>query len=1190
MQTSEIQWTDSEQKRFNVITQKQSNKRFQIAFCGHFSAGKSTLLNEFIGSAVLPTSPIPTSANIISIQYGDLGVVVKSRETHEQKWEGHIPWEKVAEWGRDGVSIEEVAIYAPLTFLQNDAAVFDTPGVDSTDPTHQSITMEALYSMDMIVYVMDYNHVQSETNLYFLKQLSQEKKPLYIVINQVDKHDDSELTFETFQTSVKTVFDQWKIQTSRIFYTTMKKRNHPLNQFTELERELKSILYQGRQLAEHSVTRLKQGFYLSQAARAHEEGEAENEEVISAMQEKGFQESDLERQEELTRQKAWLQTANKKFIEEYESKWEPLFKQVTIFPATTTDLVREWLEAMDPSFKMGLLFSKKKTEQERERRLEALIQEAQDKVNSQLTFHLQQLFEEVDRSKLRQKDKIDEAIQSFTYEITPEFFLSHVKAGPKNREYVYTFTKERTAAIVRDVRERARQLIELMANEQKEYWHHELNEVEKELSRLKQVETFAYKVHTIKAETALLIEKCEQEAAQFDDAGLLERKIDEAKNIGIPDQPEEQIVWTDVNEGPQWLETSEEDPLELTVSSTIYDASWLEHVKEAIAPYQQTKALQYERNQLRLRIERAQKQSFVISLFGAFSAGKSSFANAILGDAVLPVSPHPTTATVSTVKQSDAEHPDGTATVQVKSREELTEEIRMVASKLDVDLTVETISSWVQMDMKQLTSWQKTYAEYLTVLKKSLAQTNWTLGEMFSVSHNELAELVADESYASLLHSVTVFHDCEFTKKGLVLVDTPGVNSIHGRHTNVAFNQLRQSDAIFYVTYYNHAFSKSDQLFLEQMGKINESFQTDKLYFIVNAADLASSERELNGVKQHVSSQLQTLGIQEPRLYAVSSKQGLKAKLEQADSETDFSRFEAYFYQQIVQELQSLSYRLLEEEVDRYLKKVKESIQFARSEKSQQIQMKQKLANDIALWKQEIDDSSVQSIQNKIKQEAMQLFLYLRDRVGYRMRDEFSEYINVATIRGRNRKEKRQVLKQMITEWSQEASYFLEQETNATHMRLTVAMTKAASKWLKEWEVQLQQKRPSFYVGESLEDFDPSFKKPEFTLQVNPEQYVSIYTTDKAFFEGQQIRNLKEQLLKEASAAASTLLLAEEEITANQLGLILTQEEYNIKKLLKEALDRELSQLDALTNEKEIVSLEAEYQEVQSKAVGSLGL
>ncbi len=37
---------------------------------------------------------------------------------------------------------------------------------------------------------MDYNHVQSETNLTFLKQLSDEKKPLYLIINQIDKHDE----------------------------------------------------------------------------------------------------------------------------------------------------------------------------------------------------------------------------------------------------------------------------------------------------------------------------------------------------------------------------------------------------------------------------------------------------------------------------------------------------------------------------------------------------------------------------------------------------------------------------------------------------------------------------------------------------------------------------------------------------------------------------------------------------------------------------------------------------------------------------------------------------------------------------------------------------------------------------------------------------------------------------------------
>ncbi|WP_083465293.1 dynamin family protein [Thalassobacillus sp. C254] len=65
-----------------------------------------------------------------------------------------------------------------------------------------------------------------------------------------------------------------------------------------------------------------------------------------------------------------------------------------------------------------------------------------------------------------------------------------------------------------------------------------------------------------------------------------------------------------------------------------------------------------------------------MSLFGAFSAGKSSFGNALLGDTVLPVSPHPTTATVNRVRKPDKEHSHGTVKVFVKSEEFLNNEIK----------------------------------------------------------------------------------------------------------------------------------------------------------------------------------------------------------------------------------------------------------------------------------------------------------------------------------------------------------------------------------------------------------------------------------------------------------------------------------------------------------------------------------
>ena len=43
----------------------------------------------------------------------------------------------------DGEKISEMSMYAPLPFLGT-SIIYDTPGIDSTDPSHQKMTVEAL--------------------------------------------------------------------------------------------------------------------------------------------------------------------------------------------------------------------------------------------------------------------------------------------------------------------------------------------------------------------------------------------------------------------------------------------------------------------------------------------------------------------------------------------------------------------------------------------------------------------------------------------------------------------------------------------------------------------------------------------------------------------------------------------------------------------------------------------------------------------------------------------------------------------------------------------------------------------------------------------------------------------------------------------------------------------------------------
>lgn len=76
------------------------------------------------------------------------------------------------------------------------------------------------------------------------------------------------------------------------------------------------------------------------------------------------------------------------------------------------------------------------------------------------------------------------------------------------------------------------------------------------------------------------------------------------------------------------------------------------------------------------KVERLQKKDFTIALFGAFSAGKSSFSNALMGAKVLPVSPNPTTAAINKIRPVTPEHPHETADVQLKTAEQMLEDIQ----------------------------------------------------------------------------------------------------------------------------------------------------------------------------------------------------------------------------------------------------------------------------------------------------------------------------------------------------------------------------------------------------------------------------------------------------------------------------------------------------------------------------------
>ncbi|MDA6790898.1 hypothetical protein OSL42_26370, partial [Escherichia coli] len=71
---------------------------------------------------------------------------------------------------------------------------------------------------------------------------------------------------------------------------------------------------------------------------------------------------------------------------------DEILKNAYLMPFQTRELAESYLESCQPSFKIGLFFSKQKTEQERSVRLDRFYQDFSEKVKSQLEWHIKELF------------------------------------------------------------------------------------------------------------------------------------------------------------------------------------------------------------------------------------------------------------------------------------------------------------------------------------------------------------------------------------------------------------------------------------------------------------------------------------------------------------------------------------------------------------------------------------------------------------------------------------------------------------------------------------------------------------------------------------------------------------------------------------------------------------------------------
>src|SRR5690625_2506228 len=183
------------------LYEKMKKNEFNVSFAGHFSAGKSSMINYLLGKDVLPKSPIPTSANIVKITSGE--GVARIYFTEETPVEYKEPYDidMIKDYAMDKDTIKRIDISTSEHIIPAQCSLLDTPGIDAADDADRLMTESSLHLVDVLYYVMDYNHVQSEVNLYFLKEIQAQGIPIYLIINQIDKHNEAEIPFIEFDQS-----------------------------------------------------------------------------------------------------------------------------------------------------------------------------------------------------------------------------------------------------------------------------------------------------------------------------------------------------------------------------------------------------------------------------------------------------------------------------------------------------------------------------------------------------------------------------------------------------------------------------------------------------------------------------------------------------------------------------------------------------------------------------------------------------------------------------------------------------------------------------------------------------------------------------------------------------------------------------------------------------------------------------
>ncbi|MGD6815824.1 dynamin family protein [Metabacillus sp. 113a] len=1071
----------------DLILKAMSGEK-QVAFTGHFSAGKSTLINTLLQEEILPASPIPTSANLVYVRNGQNRILLDLHSGEQAEANPELELDELQRYCREGEEIARIHLWKPSEELPQSVALIDTPGVDSNDSSHMESTLSALHAADFIFYVTDYNHVQSAGTIEFVKRLIDDGQEAALIVNQIDKHQEQELSFSQFKERIAGSFAAIGLGESRIYYTTMKEPGHKHNELKRVKQTLQEQLADSKVRSETSQAEL----VITEHIRVLEDRENVSTEERRSLEERGNQlAAEIQRiKDSETDQKQKIAAA----VRQAKSELAQVLSNANITPFEVREQAKRYIESKRPGFKAGLFFSKKKTEEAIKARQDEFIASLKELTASQIDWHLKELLLKT-AGLLGVKEQSGTDISEF---VTPHMETAAAKGllpgADPTPEFVMNYSKQ-TADIIK-------------------------NEAKKQaLSILENIEIKAVE-RSSNPESAARMGSLLTEAAENDQKLLAILKLLEKKEYMLKVLHREIPAAADAKE---WIQSRKNkdmarySPLRSTVKGTdavkngreeraplisksIQTNKVLDRARALTAVTEGVKGLEERIRLIKEKSGRVEQRTFTIALFGAFSAGKSAAANALLGEKILPSSPNPTTAAINRIVPVTDEHVHGRVAIKRKTPLQLMEELKEIHPA--GPFTDQPSFSSLLEDIRALLAGgalDSKRKDKLAVYEAGLQQEQWGDESVLWTDLTHFSPYVSDEKLAALVEEAVIYYDCPLTRRGVSLVDTPGADSLNKRHTKVAFQFIKQCDALLYVTYYNHPFSKGDREFVQQLGRVKDAFSLDKMFFLINAIDLAKNGQEAAEVKEYIESQLAFEGVRTPRMFGISSLYELAGKKLSVPS--DFERFQNELSGFIEHDLVETAVTSLKDEMNgavSQLQEYKKEADKSSDEKKAAFAQKQMELVDGVRY---LESVSILPYSRRSGQEIKEQLYYLIQRLGLQFPDLFKAHFHPGIFNQEGAA--KLILAEQMEELLQVLNHRLMQELQA----ITLRMEKKSGQLIGEMTEKLSAGLASIMNLSRLTS--PEFKEMETPplgniLEGNASAFkkeISLFTSTKAFFE-----------------------------------------------------------------------------------------